>query len=129
MVKLLSGCLLAICLMMVGLLMGGCGRSNTPAAKEVKEPAVVASSQAKVFESADAQTKAVWDQTVTAAGTKDYVAAITALDKLRKRKDLTQEQRAAVNEMMSAEYKQMYAGANGGDANAVNAIKKLNGEK
>src|SRR5664279_1512545 len=103
MVKLLSG-LLAICLMMIGLLIGGCGRSNAPA-KEVKATAAVVSSHAKVFESADSQTKAVWDQIVTAAGAKDYVAAITALNKLQRQKDLTQEQRAAVNEMMRAEYK------------------------
>ena len=77
---------------MIGLLMGGCGRSDAPA-KEVKESAAVASSHAQVFESVDSQTKAVWDQTVTAAGARDYVAAITALNKLGRQKDLTQEQR------------------------------------
>ena len=110
--------------MMIGLLMGGCGRSNAPA-KEVKEPAAVASSHAQVFESVDSQTKAVWDQTVTAAGARDYVVAITALNKLGRQKDLTQEQRAAVNEMMSAEYKQMYADANSGDKKAADAINKV----
>lgn len=116
----------AVFLMIVGLLTGGCGKSNAPVINEVKAPATVISNQTRVFESADDQTKGVWDQIVTAAGSKDFVAAIKALDNLAKQKNLTLEQRAAVTEMMKAEYKQMYADANNGDANAVAAVKNLN---
>jgi hypothetical protein len=93
----------------------GCGKSASS----------VGSGHAKLFATADPQTKEHWDTASAALKTNGFFAGTVSLMKLQQQTNLTPEQVKAVDETLTALSDQMYAAANKGDANAVQAIKDL----
>jgi hypothetical protein len=100
---------------LIGLVVAGCG----------KDPAAIGSGYSKVFQSADAPTKALWDGALAAVKTNGYAPAIMAFKELAAQTNLTTDQTKAVAETVTAVSDKMYAEANQGKPQAVEAIKQL----
>ncbi len=99
-----------------GVVSFGCG---------AKDPNAVGSRNAKVFASADPQTKEQWGTALTAMKTNGYVIATLSLQALAQQTNLTPEQLQAVHETVASVADQMFAAANKGDQAAVQAIQQL----
>ena len=84
----------------------------------------VGSADLKAFDSASPELKELWQQSQAAAGTNDYVQAILALRALMPR-DLSPEQRAAVETAMGAYDAKLARAAAHGDAEAQKALETL----
>jgi len=82
-------------------------------------------SQAKAFDSAGPDVKTNWDLIVTATAANDYAPAIIGCRNLQRRTDLTDEQRAAVNDTVTALNAKMSAAAQKGDAKALKAVEDV----
>jgi hypothetical protein len=92
----------------------GCGQGKSK----------VDSADLKVFDSAPAELKDLWLQSQAAAGTNDYVQAMLALRALMQR-ELSPEQRAAVETTMGAYDAKLSRAAARGDAEAKKAQETL----
>jgi hypothetical protein len=90
-----------------------------------KDATSVGSRHTKAFQSADAQTKALWDTAMAAAKTNGFALAIVTLKSLQVQPALTPEQLKAVNETATAVSDQMYKAANRNDPAALQAIEEL----
>ncbi len=99
-----------------GVVSFGCG---------AKDPNAVGSRNAKVFASADPQTREQWDTAIAAMKTNGYVIATVNLQCLAQQTNLTPEQLQAVHETVASMTDQMFAAANKGDQAAVQAIQQL----
>lgn len=97
------------------LLLAGCS----------KDPGAIATNGSKAFQSADAATRALWETSLAAMKTNGYAVAMLGFKQLGAQSNLTPEQAKAVGDTATALSDQMYAAANKGDANAVEAIKQL----
>ena len=82
------------------------------------------SAHTKAFESASPELKESWAKVQTAEASKDYVTAIMTLRTMLPR-DLTKEQRAAVENAMNNCDSRLTKAANGGDAAAQKALETL----
>jgi hypothetical protein len=102
-------------LAITGVTISGCGKSASS----------VGSGHAKLFATADPQTKANWDTASAALKTNGFFAGTVSLITLQRQTNLTPEQLKAVDETLTALSDQMYAAANKGDASAMQAIKDL----
>jgi len=100
---------------LIALAFMGCSKSATS----------VGSRHAEAFQSADAQTKAIWDTALAAVKTNGFALAIVTLKSLQAQPALTPEQLKAVNETATAVSDQMYAAANRNDPAALQAIEEL----
>lgn len=106
---------MVVCLATVLFSITGCGKGKG------SDPAQLA----KLFQSADPQTKADWDKASAAAETNDFVTAILTLKKLQEQPGLTPEQRTAVNDSMTAANDQLSAAVQKGDPNATKALEEI----
>ena len=95
-------------------LLCGCGSGSSK----------VGSADLKAFDSASPELKELWQQSQAAAGTNDYVQAILALRALMPR-DLSPEQRAAVETAMGAYDAKLTRAAARGDPEAKKALETL----
>jgi len=100
---------------LIALAFMGCSKSATS----------VGSHHAEAFQSADAQTKALWDTALAAVKTNGYAVAFVTLKSLQAQPGLTPQQLQAVNETATAVSDQMYAAANRNDPAALQAIEEL----
>ena len=85
----------------------------------------VASSNAKLFQSADADTKAKWDKAMEFVKADDYVGAMLTLRTVYVQTNLTPEQKKAIEETQKAVSDKMYDAANKGDPKAKTALEEL----
>lgn len=105
----------AVCLVMTLGLACGCSRN-----KEFDSgPA------GKAFSSAAPDLRTDWEAVVDASRKNDFVTGILGCRKLQGRTDLTDQQRASVNEAMQSLNDRMSSAAARGDVNASNAIVEL----
>ena len=77
------------------------------------------------FQSASAQNKSAWDAATAAINSKDYLGALTNLDKLQAQTDLSADQQKAVAAAEANIRDQMYTAANKGDTAAQQALDEL----
>jgi Sec-independent protein translocase protein TatA len=101
--------------LVVALVLSGCGKSAGSAAAEGQ----------KAFQSAPKEVKAEWDRAISAIKANDYATALITFRDLQSQTNLTQEQMDAVGKTATAISDQMYAKANKGDAKANEAIETL----
>jgi hypothetical protein len=90
-----------------------------------RKPEDIATRQARTFQSASAETKALWETAVSATRSNDYFTTLVTLRKVRMQADLSAEQLAAVDETLRAVSEKMNTAANNGDAEAKRAIEEL----
>ncbi len=88
------------------------------------DASALAKRNAKLFQAADPQVKALWESANLAMQTNGFLPATLALQKLHQAQ-LTPEQLRAVEQMGVAVSDQMYDAANKGDPKGTEAIKEL----
>ena len=77
------------------------------------------------FNAAPAELKAQWQDALNAARSKDYAAALGALNKIAAATNLEPQQADAVREVSTSVSDEMYDAANKGDPKAKQAIDDL----
>jgi hypothetical protein len=102
-------------LLMVVLVIEGCGRKGIPKV----------ASDTKDFEAASPEIKADWGRAMSAVAAHDYATAILTCRKLQMQKELTPEQRTAVIDTITAENNQLLDGLKVGDQNAIQANEEV----
>jgi PBP1b-binding outer membrane lipoprotein LpoB len=87
----------------VAFVLAGCSKTSSPAAGDTSAAAasVDTSKVEAVFASADAATKSAVDTAVTAIKNADYSGAVAQLQSLTAKFKLTDEQQAAVNDLIA----------------------------
>ena len=90
-----------------------------------KSGVATATSNTKLFQSADADTKAKWDKAMEFMKADDYVGATLTLRTLYVQTNLTPEQKKAIEDAQKAVSDKMYDAANKGDAKAKGALEEL----
>jgi len=108
-------CLATATLLALGLALIGCGKSASSKM----------AAGAKAFETASPALKDDWSKILAAANSHDYTTAILTCRKLQAFTELTPEQRAAVNDTMTAVNNQFTAAVAKGDADALKALQDL----
>jgi hypothetical protein len=93
----------------------GCGKSTSS----------VSSSGAKLFQTADADSKAKWEKGMELAKADDYVGAILTLRSLYVQPNLSPEQKKAIEDAQKVVSDKMYQASNKGDPKAKAAIEEL----
>lgn len=101
-------------LLLSGIALTGCS----------SKPDSLSTKYSKLFDSSDAETKALWSVVVSSTKTNGYLQAMVALQGLRA-KDLTPEQDKAVYETLTSLNTQLVTRAEKGDAVAKQTLSDL----
>lgn len=91
-----------------------------------KSPEALSAARAKLFDSADAESKALWATVMSATKTNGYIESLVALQSLRQKENLTPPQDEAVYDTMAAVNTQLRERAEKGDPAAKKVLADMN---
>ncbi len=90
-----------------------------------KSPDALSAARAKLFDSADADSKALWAAVMSSTKTNGYIQSMVALQSLRQKENLTPAQDKAVYDTLAAVNTQLRERAEKGDPAAKKVLEDM----